>query len=297
VSELGVEWAGSELSINSSAAVDLTKLTVFSQKAISRVNVNGAATDFGQADNYVYFGNAPILNGRNIPLYEAAAGNAQVGVPQGDGGTAAAPPHGAASGGGNGGGNSPMPSPAPSEKPSDAFQNELDGHWGKEEIAYLIDKGLIIGNEGKLNLKDNVTRAEFTAMLLRAVGISEKPYENCFPDVGAGDWYAGCIQAAHDAGILDGSDGRAEPEKLVTREQAAKILIKTYEAAGGGTVSGNAPGFTDADKISDWAKEYVASAVNLGLVNGMGDGSFAPRAGALREQAMIMAYRLLSIGN
>lgn len=59
----------------------------------------------------------------------------------------------------------------PSGKPSEAFAAELDGHWGRDQIANLIDSGIISGSDGSLKLKDGVTRAEFTVMILRALGI------------------------------------------------------------------------------------------------------------------------------
>ena len=53
--------------------------------------------------------------------------------------------------------------------------------------------------------------------------------------------------------------------------------------------------FKDADSISPWAMEYVNKAYSLGIVNGMDDGSFAPKSNALREQAFVMIARFIGL--
>lgn len=46
---------------------------------------------------------------------------------------------------------------------------------------------------------------------------------------------------------------------------------------------------------SGWAAEFVAQAVELGLLNGFEDGSFRPAEKTLREQAMVVAARLRNL--
>ena len=53
--------------------------------------------------------------------------------------------------------------------------------------------------------------------------------------------------------------------------------------------------FTDNDKISAWATESVQKAYSLGIINGMDNGSFAPKSNALREQAFVMLSRMLDV--
>ena len=47
--------------------------------------------------------------------------------------------------------------------------------------------------------------------------------------------------------------------------------------------------FTDAGAISGWAKHYVAYFVSHGVIDGMGNGAFAPANNMTREQAMKVA--------
>ena len=51
--------------------------------------------------------------------------------------------------------------------------------------------------------------------------------------------------------------------------------------------------FTDAGAISSYAKEAVAVLCDIGVLNGMGDGCFAPRGPVTRAQAAKAVYALL----
>ena len=53
--------------------------------------------------------------------------------------------------------------------------------------------------------------------------------------------------------------------------------------------------FTDNSDISSWATEYVKSAVYLGIIQGMDDGSFKPAKNATRAEAAVCIIRLLNI--
>lgn len=319
VSDVTVEWNGSSLiiegrknayeypstnfdynsgdvpEISEEDKLDLTKLTIYAPYKLSSVTYNGEKVAFKQDKNYVYFGSDPILDGSNIfpPSDAGNSGENDSGGGNSGGGNV----HGGSGGGNSSGGSSGglQPSPSPTAKPSDKFANELNGHWGKDEISDLIDKGIVQGSDGSLKLKDNITRAEFTAMILRAADIEEKPYSGCFDDVSGSEWYAQYIQAAYDAGIMEGDGNTVRPNDVVTREEAVKILLKAIESKKTVEYTSGNSSFTDSESISEWAKEFVDTAVSLGLINGMEDNTFRPHDNLLREQAMVMVYRMLSV--
>ncbi len=175
------------------------------------------------------------------------------------------------------------------ELPSNV-EKELSGHWGKEQIADLYTKGVITGDDKGLRLKESISRAEFTALVVRALGIEVAEYKGTFDDVTENFWGAGYIEAAYDMGLINGADGKFRPNDTITREEICKIIasaIKSDEAT-------SELEFTDSDKISPWAVESVKTAYSLGIVNGMGNGEFSPKSNALREQAFVMLARMLS---
>ena len=51
--------------------------------------------------------------------------------------------------------------------------------------------------------------------------------------------------------------------------------------------------YSDEADISQWAKEYVCDADYLGLINGVGEGRFAPKGNATRAQSAVIIKRLL----
>lgn len=99
------------------------------------------------------------------------------------------------------------------------------------------------------------------------------------------------------AGILDGDEnGNAAPNAVMTREEMAKMAASALEKIKGVPVPepGEDAVFGDWEKISGWARPYVTSAADMGLIVGMEDGSFRPGDSVLREQAMVVIYRLLN---
>ena len=130
-------------------------------------------------------------------------------------------------------------------------------------------------------------------MIVRALGIEPVTYEDGFADVLAENWYADEMQAAVNAGIIQGDDVGLRPEDTVTREEMAKMILAAYQQAGGQLSEGEAILFTDEAQISAWAKDAVDQASKLGLIRGFETGEFRPQENAQREQAMVMIYRLL----
>lgn len=256
-------------------------------------------TDFKQEGTTVYFGekfmDSETLNPTPTPTP-----------------TYSAPQHG---GGGSGGGGSvsggtttttpantsePLPTvtPTPDTTPTPASTpdlSSLDGHWAKEEISELLDKTIIIGDEdGNLNLQGTMTRAEFLTMLLRGLDTELHEYTGGFTDVSADAWYADVMQTAYDLGIIQGDGIGVNPEGNITREEMAKILVEIYESEVSYIqLPEETASILDEDQISDWAKEYIEKAYQLELLNGMPDGSFAPKENMLREQGMVAVYRIL----
>ena len=81
------------------------------------------------------------------------------------------------------------------------------------------------------------------------------------------------------------------PNAPVTREQMAKFLVSACEISEDKEFE--VASFTDMNMVSSWAVDYVNKAAALGILNGMGDGTFAPKNVVLREQAFAAIARLM----
>ncbi len=186
----------------------------------------------------------------------------------------------------------PMPLPEGAEGIS---FTDTDTHWAKEEIGQLAAVSVITGYEdGSFRPDESITRAEFTALLVRAFALEEIPYSGRFTDVSSSDWYADIIETAYGHSLVSGtSESEFSPTAPITREQMAVMIMRAYHKAEGAPIT-IIPGiFFDELEISDWARGAVEEASSLGIVRGTTPSIFAPKGVASRAQAAVMLVRLI----
>jgi len=179
--------------------------------------------------------------------------------------------------------------------PTQTF-DDIPGHWAQHDIELMASMGVAKGVGGnKFNPDGTVTRAEFVALLVRSFGVPIEPVsETSFKDVPPDAWFAAEVEAAYKGGIAIGfEDGTFRPYAQVTREQIAVFIVRamnwTVEDEEADALLSK---FTDQAKISSWAKEAVAVAVQKGIVLGRPDGNFDPQANATRAEAVVMLKRM-----
>ena len=110
-----------------------------------------------------------------------------------------------------------------------------------------------------------------------------------FSDI-AGHWAETAIRLAANAGIAKGyEDGSFKPNRTVTRAEFAVMLMNVLKPSG----EGSALEFKDSSKIPVWARNAIAQAVSMSIINGYGDGTFKPGAEITRaEMAALIANAL-----
>lgn len=181
------------------------------------------------------------------------------------------------------------------------FQDILT-HWAKDDIEKLAARHVVEGvDDLHFAPEASITRAQFTAMAARVLGLEKTAYRNRFQDIRAGEWYAEIVQAAADSGLIEGDGDVFRPDDTMTREEMAAILVRAYDKRNGtSSKQGTLERFEDRAEIAAWAVDAVKTAVGLGIVQGMSDTQFMPRAAATRAQAAVMIGRLntlLATGN
>lgn len=149
--------------------------------------------------------------------------------------------------------------------------SDVDGHWGEEAIVRWADYGVIEGSNGQFNPDAPITRAEMAAVIARLLGLTETA-ENTFTDVEAGAWYAQAILQCAAAGIIQGSNGMANPNGTLTRQEAAVMLGR---ALGIQPDEGDVA-FLDGEQVAGWAAGYVSAMSDRGILSGVGGNQFAP---------------------
>lgn len=176
---------------------------------------------------------------------------------------------------------------------------DLSGtHWAYDYVQELSMDGYVQGmDETEFAPEKPMTRAQLVQLIVRMMGLTPSGSGTSFNDVASGSWYEDAITAAAEAGIVQGvGGGHFEPDRTVTREEMAVMLMKALMKSGMqlDETGASGAGFTDAGHISEWAQTYVAQAVELGLLQGRGNGVFAPDEQATRAEGAKVIYMILT---
>ena len=297
IAHLGCNINQGAVELASTVVSDLQDMTLFADtnSSVTSLTFNGAKTQFKKSGRYLYFGDEPILEDDTEenpePTRKPSNDHSGGGINR---------PGGGGLSGGSGGQQSVIPAAtpaptataAPEGKPSDLYQEELAGFWGSAEVSALVDQGVFQGNGSTLDLYGSVTRAEFVALLSRALNWEMQPYQpGTFGDVQQSDWFAAAVQTAKELGVAQGGpDGAFRPNDPISREEMAKIMVL---ALGDQKVDGMTVTYQDSGLISGWALEYVEKATALGLLQGDENQNFNPTNNTTRGEAAVVIWRLM----
>lgn len=171
---------------------------------------------------------------------------------------------------------------------------DIEGHWAQSELCEAAELGIVEGVDA-LTFRPNgeVTRAEFTAMLLRTlhIPIDYESQELTFSDKNSvPEWALPTIQTAVEQGVIQGyTDGTLRPQQTVSRTEMAALVSR---AMAWGTDSLASTPFADDARIPDWAKAYVEAARMHGLLEGREGNRFVPDGQTTRAEAAVVLLRL-----
>lgn len=171
---------------------------------------------------------------------------------------------------------------------------DLSNQWYADPIQRLVQQEIIFGYEDNtVRPLANITRAEATVMILRALKMSGTPYENQFPDVESSYYAAGAIQAAFNNQLISGfPDGSFRPKSRITRGEAAVILVRAFEIP-----------LTDQTNIFKDVKQpyFATSAIHslavASLSVGYEDQTFKPNQPITRAEFATLLTRILDYKN
>ncbi|SCW31131.1 S-layer homology domain-containing protein [Paenibacillus tianmuensis] len=179
--------------------------------------------------------------------------------------------------------------------------SDINGHWAESYVKLLANKLVVDGvTDTTFQPERNITRAEFAALVVRALGLDTNSGSSTFKDVAASEWYASVVAAAANAKLVDGyEDGTFRPNATINREELAAMVVRALNyASAKPDVSADKQTqllakFKDASKIV-WAKNEIATAIDAGIIDGMTDDTLGARDTATRAQSATMLKRLLS---
>ena len=172
------------------------------------------------------------------------------------------------------------------------FKDVREDDWFYDAVRSVYEKGQMNGlSKTAFAPKDPLNRAMLVMILWRMDGSPASEGDGGdFTDVEPGSWYEEAVNWAAEKGIAKGfEDGTFRPDTEITREQAVTIL---WRMNGSPASEGDGGGFTDTDRISEWAAEAMEWGVSSGLISGRGNGKLAPQDTITRAEAAALLQRL-----
>nr|WP_243644125.1 S-layer homology domain-containing protein [Paenibacillus pinisoli] len=179
---------------------------------------------------------------------------------------------------------------------------DVQAHWAKSAVNELGARLIVRGDSmGLFHPEDDITRAEFAAILVNGLGLKMKgePFSP-YSDVQPSAWYSDVIQIAYEYGLISGfEDAAFRPDDKLTREQAMKILSNAMKLT---RLSDKLPvqveeqllaSFDDANEAGEWARSSIADNLRAGIITGRDIHTLAPKAFIMRAEAAVMVQRLL----
>jgi hypothetical protein len=161
------------------------------------------------------------------------------------------------------------------------------------------------------NYRSNITRREYCYLAMAAYdrecgdyyknvttsSMDADDVTSPFTDVD--DYY---ISYAANLGIVSGmGNGKFEPDRPITRQEAAVLLCNLAKVLNKDTAVKSVSKFADDASVGEWAKSYVYRICGIkaengdGVMVGVGGNRFSPTTYYTREQAIVTIYRLLSV--
>ena len=104
------------------------------------------------------------------------------------------------------------------------------------------------------------------------------------------DWAKDYMAAAAEQQLIPDTLADQDLTQNISRAEFAAVAVQLYEALGC-----TAPDYVGETPFLDTRDPYVLQAYGMGVVNGMGDGIFAPDSALTREQAVTMLGRVCEL--
>jgi S-layer homology domain. len=171
---------------------------------------------------------------------------------------------------------------------------DITGHWAEVSIKRAVELGMINGyTDGTFRPNASITRAEFTAMIVRTLNLPLKQGAALtFKDKSEiPAWASDSVAAAAQAGIITGYQDNTFRQSLpINRSEIAVMVIRAL----GWTVDPAVQStFADRADIPAWAEPSIARAAEAGILKGRGGNKFVPADNATRAEAVTLLLAML----
>lgn len=176
---------------------------------------------------------------------------------------------------------------------------DIYGHKSEEAILKLAERGILNGKtETLFSPDDKVTRAEFAAIIVRALGLF-KTKEINFEDVTKNDWFYESISVAYNYSLIKGiSETLFNPHSFITKQEAAVITARTAkildikEIKDEAAIRNILSQFEDYLDCEEWAMPSLATLYEKNILS-QDDMCIEPKKDITRAEIADIIYNLI----
>ena len=173
-----------------------------------------------------------------------------------------------------------------------SFEDVFGGDFFFDPVEWAVAEGITTGaTETTYDPEGDLLRAQFVTMLWRNAGSPKaENAENPFTDVTEEDFFYDAVLWAVEKGITNGISKTEFGAYQVTNRAQAVTFLWRYMNQPASTESND---FTDVE-AGEWYEAPINWAVEMGVTNGMGDGTFGVENPCNRAHAVTFMYRALA---
>ncbi|RAI94274.1 2',3'-cyclic-nucleotide 2'-phosphodiesterase (5'-nucleotidase family) [Paenibacillus pabuli] len=140
-----------------------------------------------------------------------------------------------------------------------------------------------------------ISRAEFVSALVDMLKLNEVATAPAFKDVAANAAYADAIAEATHAGFIQGYGGNFNPDRDITREEAAIILAKLVkDQASDKNAATIIAGFEDGKTVSTYAVKSMAKLIDKGILSAAEENLLQPKQGLSANDAKALIQKAVA---
>lgn len=140
-----------------------------------------------------------------------------------------------------------------------------------------------------------ISRAEFVSALVDLLKLNEVATAPAFKDVAANAAYADAIAEATHAGFIQGYGGNFNPDREITREEAATILAKLLnDQASDKNAAAIIAGFEDGKTVSTYAVKSMAKLIDKGIFSATEKNLLQPKQSLSNNDAKALIQKAVA---
>ncbi|QLG37669.1 5'-nucleotidase C-terminal domain-containing protein [Paenibacillus sp. FSL W7-1088] len=140
-----------------------------------------------------------------------------------------------------------------------------------------------------------ISRAEFVSALVDLLKLNEVATAPAFKDVAANAAYADAIAEATHAGFIQGYGGNFNPDRDITREEAATILAKLVkDQSSDKNAATIIAGFEDGKTVSTYAVKSMAKLIDKGILSAAEKNLLQPKQGLSANDAKALIQKAVA---